>query len=91
MKRILIAVVLLLALGAATAVAQTRAHVSLGFGVLRRYVDGYVVIGRPHYYRRHYLRHPRLLVVLPDLVLLSPRPLVVYRRPYHRHHRHLQW
>lgn len=96
MNRIAMTLGLLVAVSAARApvpaAAQTRVSVWLGFGVPQPYVSGYVVIGRPYgYYHawRHY-RRPPLVVLRRDVVVLPPRPIVVYRRP-HRGHRQHRW
>ncbi len=67
MKRVLLAVGLAFALGAAPMAGQTRVSVAVGFGVPRPYVTGVVIVGRPHVYypRRHafyYRYRPSLLV-----------------------------
>jgi len=84
MKRMLMALGLLVLLGAGTAAAQTRVRVSVGFGVGRPYAAGYVIVGRPY---RPYFRYRR-----PALVIVEPAPLFLrrpwryryYHRPYHR-------
>ena len=77
MKRILIALGLLVLLCAGTAAAQ-------GFGARRPYAAGCVIVGRPY---RPYFRYRR-----PALVIVEPAPLFLrrpwryhyYHRPYHR-------
>lgn len=99
MNRIAVKLGFLAALGAAAVTtapaplaAQTHVSVSLGFGVPQPYVSGYVVVlgGRPAYrpWRFHHHRAP-LVVLRRDILVLPPRPIVVYRRPYH--HRHRRW
>jgi hypothetical protein len=86
MKRIVMLFALLVSLGAATAGAQTRVSVSVGFGVPRPYVSGYVVLGEPYYYRYHrpyYHRYYRR----PSLVMVRPEVIVVPRRAHRGHHR----
>lgn len=78
MKKTFLLAGLALALAAGTASAQTSVQLSLGFGVPRPYVSGYVYVGRPYlrpvyrpyHYRPH--RHHRHLV----------RPYVSYPAPY---------
>src|SRR5205823_14785995 len=79
MKRVLLAVGMALALGAAPMAAQTRVSVAVGFGVPRPYVTGVVILGRPSVY----YAHRRAVYYRP--------PLFVARRVYvvrHRHHHH---
>ena len=79
MKRVLMAVGLAFALGAAPMAAQTRVSVAVGFGVPRPYVTGVVIVGRPHVY------------YLPRRVFYYRAPLLVARRGYvarHRRHHH---
>jgi hypothetical protein len=78
MKRIMLLAGLALALAAGTASAQTSVQLSLGFGVPRPYVSGYVFVGRPHlrpvyrpYHYRPYRYHRNLA-----------RPHVYYPAPY---------
>src|SRR3989442_10334227 len=65
MKRVLLAVGMALALGAAPMAAQTRVSVAVGFGVPRPYVTGVVILGRPPVYyphRRAFYYRPPLFV-----------------------------
>ena len=84
MKRVFVIVGLLLGLSSGVAQAQTRVGVSVSFG--DPYVNGYVVIGRPYYYRyarpyyyqyrpyyHRYYAQPRVVIVTPH-------------RKYHRYH-----
>ncbi len=66
MKKTMLLAGLALALTAGTASAQTSVQLSLGFGVPRPYVTGYVFVGRPylrpvyrpfHYRPYRYHRH----------------------------------
>src|SRR5260370_42248562 len=59
----------LTALGAATAPAQTRVDVALGFGLPQPYVSGLVVVGPP------------LVYSAPPDVIFVPAPRVYYYRP----------
>ncbi len=79
MKRVLLAVGLAFALGAAPMAGQTRVSVAVGFGVPRPYVTGVVILGRPHVY------YP------PRRAFYYRAPLLVARRGYvarHRRHHH---
>src|SRR2546426_7107368 len=65
MKRVLLAVGMALALGAAPMAAQTRVSVAVDFGVPRPYVTGVVILGRPPVYyphRRAFYYRPPLFV-----------------------------
>lgn len=64
MRKTILLAGLALGLAAGTASAQTSVQLSLGFGVPRPYVSGYVFVGRPHlrpvyrpYRYRPYLYH----------------------------------
>ena len=82
MKRTVVMLALLALLGAGAAAAQTRVSVSVGFGVRRPYLAGYVFVGRP--YRPYFgYRQPAYVIVEP-----APRVFVrrrLYYRPYHRY------
>ena len=86
---LLVAAGLTLAAAPARAPAQTRISVAVGVGVPSPYVSGFVVVGRPHFYRP-----PLLVVVRPVRRPWAVRPLFVDRvmirgRAYgHYHHRH---
>jgi len=87
---------LALAFAAGTASAQTSVQLSLGFGVPRPYVSGYVFVGRPHlrpvyrpYHYRPYRYHrdyarPRFYREAPFAYRPHRRVIIVDR---HRHHR----
>jgi hypothetical protein len=79
MKRIALVLGLLLALDVASAAAQARFHVSIGFGRPRPFVSGLVAVGRPMY-RPYFHRRPAL-------VFGYPRPVVVERVYVQRFHR----
>src|SRR3989442_13488020 len=84
MKRVLLAVGMALALGAAPMAAQTRVSVAVGFGVPRPYVTGVVILGRPPVYyphRRAFYYRPPLFVARRGYVGLHPQS-------YHPHHYH---
>jgi len=93
MKRIVLALALLLVGGSAVAEAQTRLSVAVGFGRPSPYVSGFVVLGRPApfvYYRPRYHRYrplydrPGLVVIERAPVFFGPRYGSRYRgyRPY---------
>ena len=65
MRQIALVVALAAALAAAPAPApaQTRVSVAVGFGVPRPYVSGFVVVGRPYFYRPYFYRPPVVVVV----------------------------
>jgi len=85
MHRVGFALAILLALGVAPAAAQTRVHVSLGFGAPQPWVSGYVVVGRPHHRWRHYHRRAAFIEGRPEMIVVS-------RRVHHRRHRwHQHW
>ena len=87
---------LALAFAAGTASAQTSVQLSLGFGVPRPYVSGYVFVGRPHlrpvyrpYLYRPYLYHrnharPHYYRLAPFGYRPHRRVIIVDR---YRHHR----
>jgi hypothetical protein len=83
MKRVLVIVALLLALGTGVAAAQTRVGVSLSFG--SPYYGGYVFVGhpRPYYHRYWYPRYYREFYGEPRVIVIRPRRYHVRR--YHRH------
>src|SRR2546430_3183027 len=78
MKRVLLAVGMALALGAAPMAAQTRVSVAVGFGVPRPYVTGVVILGRPPVY----YPHRRAFYYRPSL-FVARRVYVVRDRHYH--------
>jgi hypothetical protein len=83
MKRMLLAVGMALALGAAPIAAQTRVSVAVGFGVPWPYVTGVVIVGRPHVYdshRRAFYYRPR--------VFGARRVYAARHRHQHRYHHH---
>lgn len=96
MRKTILLAGLALALAAGTASAQTSVQLSLGFGVPRPYVSGYVFIGRPHlrpvyrpYHYRPYLHpryHARHRFYRPAPFAYRPqRRVIIVDR--HRHHR----
>jgi hypothetical protein len=94
MKRMLILVGMLFALGTGVAQAQTRVGVTLSFG--DPYFGGHVVIGRPYYHRYsrpyYYRYHPAPVIVVAPRVYRAPRVVVV--RPHRVHARrshHRRW
>ena len=85
MKRMLILVGLLLALGTGIGQAQTRVGVSLSFG--DPYFHGQVVVGQPYYHRYsrpYYYRYRPAPVIIVEPRYYRPRVVVV--RPHRRHH-----
>jgi hypothetical protein len=93
MRKTILLAGLALMLAAGTASAQTSVRLSLGFGVPRPYVSGYVFVGRPHlrpvyrpylyrpdFHRRHL--HRRLVVVR-----VPPRRVIVVEPRFHRFRR----
>lgn len=96
MQRTILLAGLALALTAGTASAQTSVELSLGFGVPRPYVSGYVFVGRPYvrpvyrpyHYRpyRYYRYHARPHIYRPAPFGYRPnRRVIIVDR--HRHHR----
>lgn len=88
MKRILLVLGLLIALGGAAASAQTRVSVSLSFGAPFVAYHPYHPYARTYEYRRYrgYDPHPTIVVVRP----YRPARLVVVRRHHPRRH-HRRW
>lgn len=78
MKRIVLVIGLLMLVAAGGAAAQTRVHVSIGFGVP---LPPVVVVERP-------LFHRAPLVVVVARPYPRPRPLFVERVIIPRHHRY---
>jgi hypothetical protein len=92
MKRVLLLAGLAIVFAAGTASAQTSVHLSVGFGVPRPYVSGYVIVGRPlvrpvyrpYCYRQGTaFRHGGRRVV----VVREPRRVTVVRHERERHER----
>lgn len=89
MKKLMLLAGLTLLLTAGTASAQTSVQLSLGFGVPRPYVSGYVVVGRPYLrsvYRPYSYRPYRRVVVVDRRVLVVERGR--NHKFHRRHHRH---
>ncbi len=92
MKRVLVAVALLLGLATGLAQAQTRVGVSLSFG--DPYFGGQVVIGQPYYLRYphpyYYRYRPTRVIVVEPRYYRRPRVVVVrpHRRSNRGYHRH---
>jgi hypothetical protein len=96
MKKSILLAGFAVALAAGTASAQTSVQLSLGFGVPRPYVSGYVFIGRPHlrpvyrpYYHRPYLYHryrarPHIYRPAPFSYRPHRRVIIVDRDRQHR-------
>lgn len=84
MKRILMALALLAALGATAATAQTRVSVSIGFGAP-------FVAYHPRSYHSHpyiaYHPRPAVVVVRP----YRPARVVVIRQRHHPRRHHRRW
>lgn len=95
MKRLLMALGLIAALGASRATAQTRVSVSIGFGAPAPFVY-YARPYRPYYYHRSYYEvYPPLVVVRPRVyrvpIITRPRPVLVLRNYPRRYHHHRHW
>jgi hypothetical protein len=96
MRKTILLAGLALMLAAGTASAQTSVRLSLGFGVPRPYVSGYVFVGRshlrpvyrPYLYRRYlYHRHharPHLYRQAPFGHRTQRRVIIVDRGRQHR-------
>jgi hypothetical protein len=82
MKRMLLMLGLVGALGTAAAAAQTRVSVSIGFGAPAPYVSYY-----PRYYHQRYLiYYPRPPLIVIGRPAYRPARVIVVRRYARRHH-----